>query len=232
MSAKKKDNEDNVVIFKQEPGQSKDDAWLFFDVKVIDTANNLHPDHAPFILQQYDDKLTDWGLTSNVFFKKIVGYQKPKESSYTNTSTDVIRQDHYDAVMRHWQNRSDKFLEHKDNMTKDYQKAQGWFYRLLCTSFARTNLTKIQIYEPNTFRDSLMKENPALTVDDLRIQFMPYGSLLWNVIKPEYVQSGSSSLIIHMSGWAVLTGVGFQELLKKCNETVAIQKYEQEAEMK
>ena len=73
MSAKKKDNEDSVVIFKQEPGQSKDDAWLFFDAKVIVAANSLHPEHAPFILQQYDGKLPDWGLTSNVFFKKIVG---------------------------------------------------------------------------------------------------------------------------------------------------------------
>ena len=77
-----------------------------------------------------------------------------------------------------------------------------------------------------------MRENPVLTVEDLRIQFMPYGSLLWNTIKPEYVQSGSSSLIIHMSGWTTLTGVGFQELLKKNNETVAIQKYSQEAEIK
>ena len=158
--------------------------------------------------------------------------KKPKESSYTDASTGVLRQGEYDAAMRHWQNRSDKFLEHKDNMAKDYQKAQGWLYRLLCTLFAQTNLTKIQIYEPNTFRDSLMKENPALSVEDLRIQFMPYGSLLWNTIKPEYVQSGSSSLIIHMSGWTTLTGVGFQEFLKKSNETVAIQKYAQEAEMK
>jgi hypothetical protein len=77
-----------------------------------------------------------------------------------------------------------------------------------------------------------MKENAALTVEDLRIQFMPYGSLLWNTIKPEYVQSGSSSLIIHMSGWSTLTGVGFQELLKHDNETVTIQKYAQEEEMK
>ena len=69
MSAKKKDNEDSVVIFKQELGQSKDDAWLFYDVKVIGAANNLHPDHAPFIFQQYDDKLPDWGLNSNVVFK-------------------------------------------------------------------------------------------------------------------------------------------------------------------
>ena len=239
MSAKKKDNEDSVVIFKQEPGQSKDDAWMFFDAKVIGAANNLHPDHAPFLLQQYDGKLPDWGLNSNVFFKKLWDKSRqyhpgktPKESSYTDASTGVLRQGEYDAAMRHWQNRSDKFLEHKDNMAKDYQKAQGWLYRLLCTSFAQTNLTKIQIYEPNTFRDSLMKENPALTVEDLRIQFMPYGSLLWNAIKPEYVQSGSSSLIIHMSGWTTLTGVGFQELLKKSNETVAIQKYAQEAEMK
>jgi hypothetical protein len=102
----------------------------------------------------------------------------------------------------------------------------------MCNSFAQTNLTKIQIYEPNTFRDFLMKENPALTVDDLRIQFMPNCSLLWNTIKHEYVQTGSSSLIIHMSGWTTLTGVCFQELLKKSNETVAIQKYAQEAEMK
>jgi len=69
MSAKKKDNEDSVVIFKQELGQSKDDAWLFYDAKVIGAANNLHPDHAPFIFEQFDGKLPDWGLTSNVFFK-------------------------------------------------------------------------------------------------------------------------------------------------------------------
>ena len=52
MSAKKKDNEDRVVIFKQELGQSKDDAWLFYDTKVIGAANNLHPDFAPFIFEQ------------------------------------------------------------------------------------------------------------------------------------------------------------------------------------
>ena len=107
MSAKKKDNEDSVVIFKQEPGQSKDDAWLFFDAKVIGAANNLHPEHAPFILQQYDGKLPDWGLTSNVFFKKLWDKsrqynpgKKPKESSYTDASTDVLRQGEYDAAMR------------------------------------------------------------------------------------------------------------------------------------
>jgi hypothetical protein len=60
----------------------------------------------------------------------------------------------------------------------------------MCNSFAQTNLTKIQIYEPNTFRDSLMKENPTLTVEDLRIQFMTYGSLLWNVIKPDMFSLG------------------------------------------
>ena len=49
MSSKKKDNEDSVVIFKQEPGQSKDDAWLIYDTKVTDAENNLHPDHTyPF----------------------------------------------------------------------------------------------------------------------------------------------------------------------------------------
>jgi hypothetical protein len=42
MSSMKKDNEDSVVIFKQEPGQSKDDAWLFYDAKVIDAANNYY----------------------------------------------------------------------------------------------------------------------------------------------------------------------------------------------
>ena len=209
MSGKKKDNEDSVVIFKQELGQSKDDAWLFYDVKIIVTTNNLHPEHTPIIFHQYDGKLPDWDLTSNVFFKKLWDKssqyhpgKKPKQSSYTDSSTDVIRQGEYHSPMRHWQNRSDKFLEHKDTLAKDYQKARCWLYRLLCNSFAQTNLTKIQIYEPNTFRDSPLKEeNPALTDDDLRIQIMTYGSLLWNVIKPEYVQSGSTSLIIHMSGW-------------------------------
>jgi hypothetical protein len=98
-------------------------------------------------------------------------------------------------------------------MLKDYQTTQGWLYPLLCASFAKTDLTKIQIYEPNTFRDSIMKEEPVLTFKDLRIQFIPYDSLLWDVIKGEHVQTVSSSLIIQMSGWTTLTGLGFREFL-------------------
>jgi len=45
MSAKKKENEDSVVTFKQAPGQSKDDAWLIYETKVTGAANNLHPEH-------------------------------------------------------------------------------------------------------------------------------------------------------------------------------------------
>jgi hypothetical protein len=108
MSAKKKDNEDTVVIFKQELGQSKDDAWLFYDAKVIGVANNLHPDHAPCIFDQFDDKLPDWVLTSNLFFKilwdKSRQYnpgKKPKESNYTDAFTSKIRQVEYDSAMRH-----------------------------------------------------------------------------------------------------------------------------------
>ena len=62
MSAKKKDFEERVVIFKKESGQSKEDAWLYFDTKVTGAANNLHTDQAPFIFEQFDDKLPDWGL--------------------------------------------------------------------------------------------------------------------------------------------------------------------------
>ena len=152
--------------------------------------------------------------------------------NYTDATTGVIRQGEYDEAKRHYQSMNIKFLEHKDTMLKDYQKAQGWLYHLLCASFARTNLTKIQIYEPNTFRESLLEENPTLTVKDLRIQFMSYSSLLWNTMKHEYVQTGSSSLIIQMSGWTTLTGVGFQEFLKKINETVTTKNYTQEAEIK
>ena len=117
-------------------------------------------------------------------------------------------------------------------MLKDYQKAQGWLYCLLCASFAQTNLTKIQIYESNTFRNFLIKENPTLTVKDPRIQLIPYSSLCWNTLKHDYVQTGSSSLIIQLSGWTTLTGGGFQDFLKKHNATVAIQKFAQETEMK
>ena len=109
-------------------------------------------------------------------------------------------------------------------MLKDYQKEQGWLYRFLCTSFAQTNLTKIQMYEPNSFHNFLIKENPTLTVKDPRIQLIPYISLCWNVLKHEYVQTGWSSLIIQLSGWTTLTGGGFQDFLKKNNETVSIQK--------
>ena len=117
-------------------------------------------------------------------------------------------------------------------MLKDYQKAQGWLYRWLCASFAQKNLTKIQMYEPNSFRNFLIKEHPTLTVKDPRIQLMPYSSLCWNTLKHEYVQTGSSSLIIQLSGWTTLTGGDFQDFLKKNNETVVIQKFTQEAEMK
>jgi len=61
---------------------------------------------------------------------------------------------------------------------------------------------------------------------------MTYASLSWNTMKHEHVQTGSSILIIQVSGWTTLTGVVFQEILKKDNETVATQKYVQETEMK
>jgi hypothetical protein len=48
--------------------------------------------------------------------------KKPKENTYTDASTDVIRQGEYDSAMCHWLHRSDKFLDHKDNVSKDYQK--------------------------------------------------------------------------------------------------------------
>ena len=118
MSAKKKNNEDSVVIFKQEPGQSKDDASLIYDTKVTHTANNLNPEHTPFIFQEFDQKVQDWDLTSKVVFKELWDKTKqyhpvknPKEITYTDDSTVVIRQGEYDSVMCHWKNRSHKFLE-------------------------------------------------------------------------------------------------------------------------
>ena len=60
-----------MVIYKREPGQSKDDTWLIFETKVTDAANNLHSDHAPFIFDQFDDKEPDWGLNANVFFQEL-----------------------------------------------------------------------------------------------------------------------------------------------------------------
>ncbi len=71
MSARKKEFEDSLVIFKQESGQSKDDTWLIFETKVTGVANNLYPEHAPFIFDQFDDKEQDWSLNSNVFFKEL-----------------------------------------------------------------------------------------------------------------------------------------------------------------
>jgi hypothetical protein len=116
MSARKKEFEDSVVIFKQESGQSKGDAWLTYEMKVTGVANNLYPDHAPFIFDQFDDKEQDWSLNSNVFFKelqeKVLQYhpgKKPKAGSYTDVSTGIHRQGEYDSAKRHWQNRCDKF---------------------------------------------------------------------------------------------------------------------------
>ena len=71
MSARKKEFEDSVVTFKQESGQSKDDVWLIFETKVTGVSNNLYPDHAPCIFDQFDDKEQDWSLNSNVFFKEL-----------------------------------------------------------------------------------------------------------------------------------------------------------------
>ncbi len=100
MSARKKQFEDSVVIFKQEPGESKDDDWLiFWNEGLTGTTNNLHFEHDPFIFEQFDDKLSDWGLNANVFYQelheKVLQYhlaKKPKEGSYTDTSTGIIRQ--------------------------------------------------------------------------------------------------------------------------------------------
>ena len=51
VAKKKKDFEDDVVIFKQEPGQSKDDPWFIVETKVTVATNNLHVEHAPFIFE-------------------------------------------------------------------------------------------------------------------------------------------------------------------------------------
>jgi len=91
--------------------------------KVIGSANNLHPEYAPFIFEQFDIKEQDWGLDSNIFFKEVYEKarqyhpgKKSKEKSYTDVSTGVIRQGEYDSAMRHWHNMSHEFLEHKDTM--------------------------------------------------------------------------------------------------------------------
>ena len=78
-----------------------------FETKVTDLVNNLHTEHAPFIFEQFDDKLPDWDLNANVFLQKlqekVMQYhpgKKPKEGSYTDASTDTIRQCEFVVVVR------------------------------------------------------------------------------------------------------------------------------------
>jgi hypothetical protein len=59
--------------------------------------------------------------------------------------------------MDYWQMFKSLHFQMQASDSKDYQKEQGWLYQLLCASFTQTILTKIHIYEPNTFRDFLMK---------------------------------------------------------------------------
>ena len=68
MSARKKEFEDNVVIYKQEQGQSKDDTWLSFETKVTGAANNLH-DTCNIILAKSPWRAGIWMLPQAQFVK-------------------------------------------------------------------------------------------------------------------------------------------------------------------
>jgi hypothetical protein len=41
MSTKRKENEDSAMAFKQEPGQSKDDAWLILSLNNSISTNQI-----------------------------------------------------------------------------------------------------------------------------------------------------------------------------------------------
>ena len=63
----------------------------------------------------------------------------------------------------------------------------------MCPSFSKTNLTKIQMEDPNNFHSTLIVVDPSMTVESPKIVYMSYGTLSYHVIKHDYVQTGSFS---------------------------------------
>ena len=112
----------------------------------------------------------------------------------------------------------------------EFQKAKGWLYLQMCSSFTKTNLVKIQQYEASKFRKDVMARNPTFLIDSPEVIYLPHGSLCYQVLKHEYVSSGPTSLIIQLTGWNKLVGSRLFELLKKHPESKAILKFVQEGE--
>jgi hypothetical protein len=57
MSPKKKDSEDDMVIFKHEQGQTKDDSWLYFATKVNGWSITFNPDQTRDVHRRGSDTL-------------------------------------------------------------------------------------------------------------------------------------------------------------------------------
>jgi hypothetical protein len=59
---------------------------------------------------------------------------------------------------------------------------------------------------------------------------LPHGSLYYQVLENEYVSSGPTSLIIHLTNWNKLVATRLFELLKKQPETKTILKFVHEGQ--
>jgi hypothetical protein len=74
------------------------------------------------------------------------------------------------------------------------------------SSFTKTNLVKIQQFETSKFREDFMSRDPTMLIDEPEVIFLPHGSLCYQVLENEYVSSGPTSLIIHLTNWNKLVG--------------------------
>ena len=188
-------------------GDKQNEVWMQFEAKNTRILVKRLPRS---IYDELDEKETFWGLAP--------------------AAIGELRRSDYDQAVRFYTTRYDKWRDQEASKRTQFQKAQGWFYLQMCSSFTKTNLVKIQQYEASKFRKDVMARNPTFLIDSPEVIYLPHGSLCYQVLKHEYVSSGPTSLIIQLTGWNKLVGSRLFELLKKHPESKAILKFVQEGE--
>ena len=128
------------------------------------------------LYDELDEKETFWGLAP--------------------AAIGELRRSEYDQAVRFYMTRFDKWRDQEVSKRTEFQKAQGWLYLQMCSSFTKTNLVKIQQYESSKFRKDVMARNPTFLIDAPEVIYLPHGSLCYQVLKHE-VQEGEQS-------WAML----------------------------
>jgi hypothetical protein len=141
--------------------------------------SSVYPDQVGWMLyDELDEKETFWGLKKVPEFKQwqdelVIRYHpglKPLKKDYTNLPVPPVdigelRSSEYDQAMRFYTTRFDKWRDQEVSKRTEFQKAQGWLYLQMCSSFTKTNLVKIKQYEAIKFCKDVMTRNPTFLID-------------------------------------------------------------------